>query len=151
MIQRWQLAAPDEQWRGKIALASCGAMNGLKLIPILVTSLATLSVVGGFMALDRTFLHWYAADEAKIQTASPSAEMTPTLTEDQASRLAQQHASSLRFPENARYVRCMEATYRDASGTWLVTCEYYYATDSPRPLGTGLYLIDDETGRLVSE
>jgi hypothetical protein len=47
-------------------------MNARTMVTALAGALLALAIVGGFMALDRTVLHWYAQGDQPVQIVGPA-------------------------------------------------------------------------------
>ena len=108
---------------------------------MLAGTFLTLAVVGGFVALERTVLHWYAESDE------------PAFTEADVLGLAtSQVVARGDFPPGVGIVRCVSANYRSVNRVWVVTCESRVPLNEPfgnRLIQRTIHSFDDRTGKLV--
>ena len=124
-------------------------MKRATVVTALAGALLALAIVGGFMALDRTVLHWYAAASQELPptptptaTGTPTPAPTPTATgtptptptptpvhpnfsEFDVLQLVQSDLAGRPFPGETRFVICLTANYRSGNKTWIVRCGFY--------------------------
>ena len=145
-------------------------MKPATVVTALAGALVALAVVGGFMALDRTVLHWYAAASEEVRpTPTPTATGTPTpaptptpvhanFSEFDVLELVQSDLAGRPFPGETRFVICLTANYRSGNKTWIVRCGYYTSLSDfvgpnlqPDRLADHFIslIFNDDTGRVV--
>lgn len=142
-------------------------MNRWTVITALAGAFAALVIVGVFMALDQTTLHWYATTSqatvpTPVPTPAPTQESEPAFSESEVLSLTRTQIEGRDPLPSAppHYwvpVHCTEARYESRRGLWLVTCEYTAYDLDPSggagfiDAGSGIYefVFDDQTGRVV--
>lgn len=104
-------------------------MRRTTVMATLVGALLALAIVGGFMALDRTVLHWYVETEhdAAASGGTPSNGITATEAEayavDEISRFARENPDSwIRSWQKIGYRPECSATEQTGEGWW-VQCD----------------------------
>lgn len=132
---------------------------------VLAGVLITLAVVGGFLALDRSVLHWYVETvptpvppptlaptlaPTRVPTPVPTLVPEPAYTLFDVIDLTQSQVSDAgNFPAGTNWVRCLSATYRSGNRMWVVGCEFLVNRDDTNQAAFKLYSFDDRTGRIV--
>ncbi len=116
--------------------------------PALVVALVVLVLVGGFMALDRTVLHWYSPEGPNVAETQNATEEAPAFTADDVLGVALPQVAQLgNFPQGFEdSVSCHSASLR-ANGLWIVTCEYGHAGSQEKYPRT--FIWDSKTGRIA--
>jgi hypothetical protein len=97
-------------------------------------------LVAGFLALDKTTLHWYA-DSNGHASASFSALDVQHLTE---SAIAD---GGFSVPSNTHFAKCPTAVFFKTNRKWLVTCEFR-ETSGAAPIATREFVFDDRAGQV---
>jgi hypothetical protein len=120
-------------------------MNAIVRAGILGAMLA-LAVGAGFVALDKTTLHWYAESSdggtSHSKTATFTAKEVQQLTE-----YAIADGGPIKVPATTRFAKCVKADYRKGNGKWIVTCEFR-ANSGDAPLETRVFVFDDAAGQV---
>lgn len=118
-------------------------------VTALAGALIALVIVGGFLALDGTVLHWYVESDEPIPTPVPTRLAGPVfLASDVLNLTRAQVEEADVFPSDTRWVSCVRATYWSGNGVWVVECEFRVnRTDDPEV--TRSYTFDDRTGNLL--
>ena len=88
-------------------------MRGSNIVAALAGAFVALLIVGGFLALDRTTLHWYAEEGA-------ATGLTATAAEAYAISYVRDDTSAARWIEDGWQPNC-EASDR-SQGEWMVAC-----------------------------
>jgi hypothetical protein len=102
----------------------------------LLSVTAMLVIVGAFMALDRTILHWYV-DGADSQNAE--VDLVEAMTATEAESRTRRHVNAQIREREAELVAICEAQERIVAG-WLVVCDIRGARDIP---GALTYLVSE--------
>ena len=143
-------------------------MSKATAMTALAGALIALVVVGGFLALDRTVLHFYTSSDDAPPTppptqtkskpiVSPTEEAGPAFSVRDVLALAQSDLAERPFPGGTRFVLCLDAEYRSGNHLWIVGCGYYVedvtfvgpSLASDRLADVHITLIlDDRTGRV---
>jgi hypothetical protein len=79
----------------------------------------------------------------------PTAEPQPAFHIWDVQRLAQEQVALLPFPEDTKWVKCVDASYRSGNRRWVVTCEYGVEQEFQQATAIRTFLFDDQTGRLT--
>ena len=110
----------------------------------------TLAIVGGFLALDRTALHWYAESDETAPTPVPTRLAGPAFrASDVLNLTTSQVAEAGNFPSGTSWVRCVGADFRQGNRFWVVACEFRVNRDDANPEATKSFSFDDRTGKIV--
>ncbi len=131
----------------------CLPMNRTVVLAALTGALLVAVLIGGFIALDKTTLHWYAESAKAAPTATPvpvAPPVTAGFTSADAIRLTQNAVSSrsLAFPQGTNWMRCLTAEFRSANRKWVVTCGFYANKDDATAAVVKTYLFDDQSGQV---
>lgn len=125
-------------------------MNRGTILAAGISALLVLGVIGGFLALDKTTLHWYSNSEDRPTATAIPPRLQPSFFESDVTRLAQvQVANQGQFPGDTRWVRCTNASFRRGNQLWIVTCEFRLERDDTLPTATRTYTFNDRTGQVV--
>jgi hypothetical protein len=115
-------------------------MSRTAIVAVIAGVLVVLVVVGGFMALDRTTLHWYAGGDAA------------SYTKLEVENLAESALARQPFPAGLDAVACPKASYHGGNRTWVVSCGY--AISRSVPVGeidvSRVVIVDDRTGKVTT-
>ncbi len=76
--------------------------------------------------------------------------ITPAFTSADVLRLAQTQVANLDFPSGTNWVRCTQASYREANQIWVVTCDFRVNRDDLQPTYSRTYTFNDRTGQLAT-
>ena len=114
------------------------------LLAGLVGGLIVAVLVGGFLALDKSTLHWYeGSGTAHASTPSFTATDADNLTENAIA------SGSLPIPSKTHFAKCVKASYRDGNRKWIVTCELREVSGAT-PIAVREFVFDDQTGQVAS-
>ena len=120
----------------------------MKRAPVLAAVagvLVALAIVGGFMAIDRTVVHWYMESGQTAPTPGPTRLAGPAFTQRDVVRLVQQYVARVYYEHSPR----CEADFRRGNRMWVVTCYLYVAPIDRTAEFAITYLFDDRTGQIV--
>lgn len=106
-----------------------------------------LAIVGGFLALDKTTVHWYA--ESNEEEASAGLPTTASFTAAQVEALTENAIAdgSFKVPQTTRFAKCVQAEYLSGNDKWIVACEFR-ANPGDAPLETRDFVFDDAAGQV---
>ena len=113
--------------------------------PALVVALVLLLVVGGFMALDRTVLHWYSEESSKEAMVTEPSFLAGEVKDIVRDHIRRSDYNPYSPAHRNRTIACVRAEIRP-NRVWVVTCEFRAHTTV---VAESIYLLDDETGRIV--
>jgi hypothetical protein len=125
------------------------------MVPALAGVLLTLIIVGGFLAVDRTVLHWYSGG-GESNGSTPQATATPVYSSRDVLALALTQFSHTPVPQGVHSIHCYDAHYVSENQTWVVRCGYWATKptfptpgipDHP-PDYPQTFSFDDKTGEL---
>jgi len=112
-------------------------------------ALVALVIVGAFVALDKSTLHWYA-DSGDDDNAPSVATAVFTDKEVEALTEFAIEDGGFQLPQNTHFAKCVNAEFRPGNDKWLVTCEFRTNTSDAQPLQTRLFIFDDAAGRVAA-
>jgi hypothetical protein len=123
------------------------------ITPTLLGAFLALSIIGGFLALDRTALHWYASEDEHTVLATLATPQPVYSTRDVLALTLTQFSHSP-VPSSMHSLHCYDAHFVSQNQTWVVRCGYWvtkpafptpgvpdHAPDFPQT-----FSFDDQTG-----
>ena len=90
--------------------------------PTIAGAVLALSILGVFLALDRTVLHWYTPGG---ENAGSTTSATPIYSTHDVLSLTLTQFSRSPVPQGIHSIHCYETHYLSPNHTWVVRCGYW--------------------------